>query len=51
MWGKNGSGGLNKGGRNSGSIYNLQGKVHTGYFQNWKVLSKNNCKTVVAAKK
>ena len=36
----NGGGGPRKGGRNSGSIYNSQGKIHTGYYQNWKVLSK-----------
>ena len=39
-----------KGDHNSGSIYNYQGKVHTGYYQNWKGLSKEDRKTVIVAR-
>ena len=38
--GNSGSGGQRKGGRKSGSIYNSQGKVHTGYYQNWEGVSE-----------
>ena len=37
---KGGGSGPRKGGRNSGSIYNSQGKVDIGYYQNYKILSK-----------
>ena len=49
--GNSGGGGPHKGGHNSGSIYNSQGKVHIGYYQNWKGLSKEDCKTIIAARK
>ena len=47
---KGGGSGPCKGGRNSGSIYNSQGKVHTGNYQNWKGLNKEDRKTVMAAR-
>ena len=40
-----------KGGRNSGSIYNSQEKIHTGYYQNWKGLSKEDHNIFIAARK
>ena len=47
--GSKGGGGVpRKGGCNSGSIYNYQGKVRTGYYQNWKVLSEEYCKAVIS---
>ena len=49
--GNSGGGILRKSGRNIGRIYNSQGKVHTGYYQNWKDLSKEYCKTVISARK
>ena len=36
--GNSGGGGPRKGGCKISSIYNLQGKVHTCYYQNWKSL-------------
>ena len=49
--GNSDGGGPRKSGRNSGSIYNSLGKVHTGYYYNWKVLRKYYHKTVIAARK
>ena len=49
--GKNGDGGLCKGVRNSYSIYNSQGKVCTGNYQNYKGLSEDYRKTVIDAHK
>ena len=49
--GNSGGGGLRKGGRNSGSICNSQGKFHTGYYQNWKDLREEDLKAVIAAYK
>ena len=43
-------GDLRKSGCDSGSIYNSQGKVHTGYYHNWKGPSKEYCKTVINAR-
>jgi len=40
-----------KGGRNSGTIYNAKGKIHTGYYRNWKELSEDDSKNVVEARK
>ena len=40
-----------KGGNNSGSIYNSQGNIQTGYYQNWKVLSKEYHKNVITTRK
>ena len=40
-----------KGGRNSSSCCNSQGKVHTGYYQNWKGWSKEDRKIVIAIRK
>ena len=40
-----------KGVCNSGSIYNSQWKTNTGYCYNWKGISKEYCKTVIAAHK
>ena len=44
-------GGLRKGGHNGGSIHNSQVNVHKGYYQNWKGLIKEYCKTLIAARK
>ena len=49
--GNSGGGSPRKGGHNSGSIYNSQVNIHTGYYQNWKVLSKEDFKTAIAARK
>ena len=49
--GNSSGGGPRKGGRNRGSIYNYEGKVQTGYYHNWKVPRKENCKTVITAHK
>ena len=46
---KSGSGGPRKCGRNIGSIYNLQGKIHTSYYQNWNGLSEEDSKAVISA--
>ena len=48
---KGGGSGPRKGGRNSGSIYNSQGKVDTDYYQNYKILSKEYRKTIMYAQK
>ena len=48
---KGGGVGPRKGVCNSGRIYNYQGKVHPGYYQNWKSLIEEDRKTVMYAHK
>ena len=45
--GNTGGSGPRKGGHNSGRIYNSQGKVHKGYYHNWKGLSEEDRKTII----
>ena len=40
-----------KSGHNNGSIFNYHGKVHTGYYQSYKGLSKEDLKSVIATGK
>ena len=49
--GNSGGGSPRKVVQNSSSIYNSQVKVHTGYYQNFKGLIKEDCKTVIATRK
>ena len=49
--GKSGGSSPRKRGRKIGSIYNSQGKIHTGYYQNFKSLSEEDRKTVIVTRK
>ena len=47
---KSGGISLYKCGRNSSNIYNSQGKVHTGYYYNWRGRGKEYFKTIISAR-
>ena len=49
--GNSDGGGSRKGDRSSSSIYNSQVNIHTVYYQNWKGLNEEYCKTVISTRK
>ena len=48
---RRGNSGPRKGGKDSGTIYNSRGKVHTGYYRNWRSSREDDRNKVNAAHK